>query len=144
MVRLNYGIHQDRNPFELRREFARFGNVQRRFPCELRVRDPAAAAGLLAGRVLWTGLTCIRFWKSHQGGSGKLEARLTGSAPSSWVPAAAAIRSRDDLQKVAFGVLEVDTTSPVVAIDFVGLGLPGISLVGELPVTDLMQDFIEL
>jgi hypothetical protein len=59
---------------------------------------------------------------------------------SSGVPAAAAIRSRDDLQKVPVGVLEVDTTSPVVAIDFIGLGLPGISPVGELPVTDSTED----
>ena len=42
----NYGIHQDRNPFELPRNLPDLaqGIVQRRFQDELRVREPAAAA----------------------------------------------------------------------------------------------------
>jgi hypothetical protein len=60
----NYGIRQDRNPFELPREFlpALAKSVFRDgFQCELRARDYSAAAGLSADRVHRPGRTCIRF-----------------------------------------------------------------------------------
>ena len=93
--------------------------------------------GARADRIGWMGLAVLN--SATQPAAGPCPGRN-----SSRVPAAAAIRSRDDLQKVPVGVLEVDTTSPVVAINFIGLGLSGISPVGELPVTDSTEDFIEL
>ena len=74
--------------------------------------------GARADRIGWMGLAVLN--SATQPAAGPCPGRN-----SSRVPAAAAIRSRDDLQKVPVGVLEVDTTPPVVAIDFIGLGLPG-------------------
>jgi hypothetical protein len=147
VVRLELRIHLDRNPFELRREF--LPDLAKRMIRDVS-RVSCALATLQLRQGFWQVVSSGRaelasgFGSLTRAGRGTRSAPEREARPSSWVPAAAAIRSRDDLQKVAFGVLEVDTTSPVVAIDFIGLGLPGISPVGELPVTDSTEDFIEL
>src|SRR5262245_48356220 len=52
------------------------------------------------------------------------------------IPTAAAVGPRDDLKQMPVGILEIDTTSTVVVIDLVRLGLSGIGPVSELLVAD--------
>jgi hypothetical protein len=55
----------------------------------------------------------------------------------------AAVRTGDDLQQVAVGVVEVDPAPPVPGVDLIAFVAVGISPVGEVPVTNPCEDLVE-
>src|SRR5882672_2270658 len=56
---------------------------------------------------------------------------------------AAAIRPRDDLQKMPIGILEVNPSAPVVVVDLADAVSHGIRPVRKLPLADATEHFIE-
>ena len=62
----------------------------------------------------------------------------------SWIPAATPVSARDDFQQVTVGILEIDTASAIVAIDFTNLLLYRVSPIGQRPLAKPTEDFVKL
>src|SRR5262245_39371390 len=70
--------------------------------------------------------------------------RGAGQGPRSWLPAAAAIGSRNDFQQMSVRVLGIDAPSAVVTVDRVRLMLPRIRPMRKTVLLDAGENLVEL
>jgi hypothetical protein len=108
----------------------------------LRVASSSQPQHRIKAEVSLSAPTPLRITISRETGRGAIVIRQ--QARPSGIPAAAAIGAGDDLQKVAIGVLEIDTAPGIVMIDLTLLRLRRISPIGQCPLADPTEDLVEI
>lgn len=56
----------------------------------------------------------------------------------------ASVGARNDFQEMAIGILEIDSTTTIVVVDFAWLHLPGVGPIGETFMANTSKNLIEL